>query len=313
MKRIPAFMVLAAFATVASVRSQEDQSIVPPEPAAPPAASPATGIIGHLADGSPSLPAPKIALPPFQVQSTVVRLIDVVEPPPLPGLPPVTGTITQTVQLVADPGLPDPHPPAPVMPRDNFAGIPQTRVGMQTVSLSATVYDHCRTFVRWNPSEKLGDEVTGWSNLDFNHFSGLFHYQVKGRDGEVRQYVLMMGIDNTDTLRTSESFQRAGKTYHAPEHPELPDLATNGPAFVFTEGDTADDERRYAIEDMHELYRVEGARMAAAYQARIKAYEERKAFLLAHPPKPADVNVSFWKRDHPLRQPLSTETEGGGQ
>ena len=181
------------------------------------------------------------------------------------------------------------------------------------VSLSATVYDHCRTFVRWNPSGEAGDEVSGWSNLDFNHFSSFCHYQVKGQDGEVRQYVLMMGIGNTDTVRTSENFQRAGKIYQAPEHPELPDLATNGPAFVITEGDTPDKEMLKKIEDMHELYRVEGARMAAAYEARIKAYEERKAFLLANPPKPADVNVSFWKRDRPLRQPLNLETEGGGQ
>jgi len=51
------------------------------------------------------------------------------------------------------------------------------------------------------------------------------------------------------------------------------------------------------LQGMHDLYRNEGPRMEAAYQARIKAHEERKAYLLANPPKPEDVTIQFWDRN----------------
>jgi len=182
----------------------------------------------------------------------------------------------------------------------------------QLVFVSATVYDHSRTFLRCYPSGG-GDrkEISGWSNLDFNHFCGFATYQVKGADGEIRQYGLMMGIGNEDTIHRAEWLAEQDREYKAPEIPKLPDLATGGPAFIITEGDTNDREAMESIEGMHNLYRVEGARMEQAYHARIKAYEERKAYLLAHPPKPKDVNVSFWHRDHPLRQTPAPGMEGG--
>ena len=77
-----------------------------------------------------------------------MRLLDVVEPPPMTGLPPVTGTITQTVHLVEDPGLPDPPPPLPALPVDDpavlarMAEMQAKHRGIQIAFVSATVYDH---------------------------------------------------------------------------------------------------------------------------------------------------------------------------
>lgn len=169
----------------------------------------------------------------------------------------------------------------------------------QLVFVSATVYNHSRTFLRCYPSGDGRKEICGWSNLDFNHFSGFATYQVKRVDGVIQQYGLIMGLGNEDT---SQRTQRQGKrdiTDKRPEIPELPDLEIGGPAFVVTEGDTKDREAMDLIEGMHHLYRVEGKRMEEAYHARIKAYAERKAYLLANPPNPKDITVQFWKRESP--------------
>ena len=107
-------MLVAVMAMAASVHSQD----------APAAAR----IIGPIADGTPSPPAPKRVLPPFKATSTVVRRVDVVEPPPMSGLPQVTGTITQTVHLVEDPGLADPvvSAPLPALPVTDPADLAAT-------------------------------------------------------------------------------------------------------------------------------------------------------------------------------------------
>jgi hypothetical protein len=90
----------------------------------------------------------------------------------------------------------------------------------------------------------------------------------------------------------------------------LPELATSGPAFVLTDGDTTDKESMALIQGMHDLYRVEGQRMEAAYIARIKAHAERKAYLLANPPIPKDVTIQVWKRKSPSPAGLKNLEEG---
>ena len=50
--------------------------------------------------------------------------------------------------------------------------------------------------------------------------------------------------------------------------------------------------------------------MEAAYHARVKARAERKAYLLANPPKPNDVTISFWKRNaRPTASPANPSVE----
>ena len=70
------------------------------------------------------------------------------------GLPPVTGTITTTVQLVEDPGFTDPPPPLPALPVTDPAvqarlAEMRLRTGVRQIAfVSATVYDHSRTFLK---------------------------------------------------------------------------------------------------------------------------------------------------------------------
>ena len=264
-----------------------------------------TGIPGLIADGTPAVPAPLPEPLQFSVKRTLTSRRQVTEAPEIPGLPAVQGTINITVQLVEDPGLPDPPPPVIAQPMeapaavDGTAELSESGPDCQLVYVSATVFDHARTYVRCGLGN--GKEIVGWSNIDFNHFTGVGTYQVKGSDGILRQYSLMMGIGDEET---------AGSGGELTPAPTLPVLATSGPAFVITEGDTTDKESMDLFVGLHDLYRVEGARMAAACQGRAIAYEARKTYLLANPPVPKDVTIQFWKRETPSPAGMNALTKG---
>jgi len=274
-----------------------------------------------ITDGTPSAPIPKPEPLDLKILSSRTTRMDVTEAPEMHDLPPITGTINVTVQVVEDPNLPDPPPPLPTLPPDDpavlarLAELREKYRGTELVFLSATVYDHNRTFLRIYPNGKVGDEVTAWSNLDFNHFSGFSTYRVKdAEDGTLYDCGLLMGIGGIDTRRWREMAEARGIEYKGPkipEIPEMPDFAEGGPAFVVVDGD-AESPAMDTLEQIHDLYRKEGARMEEAYHARVKARAERKADLLANPPKPNDVTIQFWKRNTPSPRGVQA-LEGGAQ
>jgi hypothetical protein len=272
-------------------------------------------IPGPITDGTPSPPPPKPEPIDFKVLSSRTTRVDVKEAPEMPELPPITGTINVTVQVVEDPNLPDPPRPLPALPPEDpaviarLAELTEKYRGIDLVFLSATVYDHNRTFLRIYPNGRGVDSVTAWSNLDFNHFSGFCTYRVKdAEDGTLYDIGLLMGIGNTDTYNRAEWAEEEGLEHKAPE---MPDLADGGPSFVVVEGD-AKSPAMDTLEQIHDLYGKEGARMEEAYHAREKARAERKAYLLANPPQPQDVTIRFWKRNRPVEkvEPV-TETQEG--
>jgi hypothetical protein len=271
-----------------------------------------------ISDGTPSPPAPKPEPIDFNVLRSRTARMDVTKAPEMPDLPPITGTINVTVQVVEDPNLPDP-PPLPALPPDDPAVVARLEElrekhrATELVFLSATVYNQNRTLLRIYPNGRVGEEVTAWSNLDFNHFCGFSTYRVKdAEDGTLYDFGLLMGIGSTDTKRWAELAAARGFEYEAPDIPDMPDYADGGPSFVVVKGD-ADSPAMDTLEQIHDLYRKEGARMEQAYHARVQARAERKAYLLANPPKPEDVTIRFWKRDRPVvRVQASSDTQQGG-
>ncbi len=246
--------------------------------------------------------------PDFRVAGTRAKRLYVVEAPPLPGLPPVEGSITLTVQSVADPGLPDPPPPAPsIMPDDaelegRFAEAVGKHLETRFAFVSATVYDRSRTRITCHSNGGHGEAVTAWSNIDFNHMAGLGNFEATRADGEVRSYYFLMGIGNESTARGRDKITTGDVEYDAPVIPALPD---HDPAFVVVT-ENPHPATVGLIEDLHALYRMEGIRLARDAAAHEKAYQERKAEFLANPPKPKDVTVRFWRREK-----SAVGTEGG--
>ena len=244
----------------------------------------------------------------FTVRRSISRRVDVVEAPEMPELPPVRGTITATVNFVENPNIPDPVATLPdvrvldAATKDHLKELAANYVRRQYVSACATVYDHKRTLIRWSffGNDRGGlngkKEFLAWSNVDFSHFTNFSSYQVAQSDGSLRKYELMMfavGYDTGGMLKRSE---RLGLPYTPPKIPEIPELAIAGPKYVMIGGEDSDSRALAFISGLHDLYQVEGERLEVAFQARLKAHEERKAYLLANPPVPEDVTVNFWKR-----------------
>ncbi|GAA5483945.1 hypothetical protein [Haloferula sargassicola] len=244
----------------------------------------------------------------FDVLTSRTKEVYVQETPEMPDLPPVEGKIKVTIQKVADPGLPDPPPPLPALPPDDPAVIArmeelrETYRGTELIFVSSSVYmetkdsPECRTLLRIYPNGQTGNEVVAWTNLNLLHLCGQGGYRLNLDDGTYQDFGLLMGIspiyiENMRRLAATH----AGREYQEPEIPELPDLATAGPSFVLVEGDAA--SPAYAtLEQIHDLFRLSGDTIKAQHLAREQARVERKAFLLANPPKPKDVTIRVWRR-----------------
>ena len=252
-----------------------------------------------IADGARSPIAPKPKPIHFKVLASNTRRQKVTEAAEMPELPPVKGTINVTVQMVEDPGLPDPPPLPTTIPSDPavIAKMEELRGkyrGTELIFVSATVYDHSHTLLQIFSNGKVEGEISAWTNIDFNHFSGFSTYRIKASDGTFNDRGLLMGISNIDTDMMRQKFKRQRQDNDEPEIPILPDLAVSGPSFTVIEGETQG-EAMDTLCQIHDLYRKEGARMAAAFDAREKANAERKAYLLANPPIPEDIVIRFWK------------------
>ena len=278
--------LLLATATLA--HTQEIVSSVPSEPAT----ESGTRVTDQASSDIITVELPKSEPIDFEVIRSVTERIHIEESPEMVGVPAPKGMINLTVELVRQPKLTDPPPLPPLELEDpavvaRVAELAKEHPGTQLVFVSASVYKKSVTQFRIQATGNRAKEITGWSNINFNHFSGFANYQVQGADDVVREYGLIMGIGEMDTPDSAVSI------------PKLPDLATQGPSFILTGGDIKNRETKELIEGMHSLYKVEGQRLAEAYRERIKAYDERKAFLIANPPKPKDVTIRFWKRNEP--------------
>jgi hypothetical protein len=267
---------------------------------------------------TPAMPAPKADPINFKILNSLTARMDVTEAAEMPDLPPITGTINATVQLVEDPHLPDPPPPLPALAPDDpavlarFAEMKGKHRGIELVFFSATVYDHNRTLVKVYPRGNHIDSVTAWSNIDFNHLCGISTFRVKDQENSsFYDYGFFMGISNTDTRRmkrNSADTHLTRKPLALPEIPIMPDEAVGGAHFEVVEGNKQ--SQAYAtLEQIHLLYRKEGKKLQRECLAREKAQAARKAFLLANPQQPKDVTIQFWHRETPSPSGLQNLNE----
>jgi hypothetical protein len=269
-----------------------------------------------IADGTRSELAVKPEPVDFKVLSSRTTRMQVSESSEMSDLPPIRGPINITVQLVEDPNLPDLPPPLPALPPDDpaviarLAELQEKHRSSELVFLSATVDEHKRTLLRVYLNGRDEGSITAWSNLDFHHFCGLSSYWVKdAQDGSIHDFSFLMGIGTAETGQLETLAESKESPDAARKISQLPELATSGPAFILVEGD-AKSPAMDTLEQLHDLYRKEGTRMEAAHHTREKAHAERKAYLLANPPKPQDVTIQFWKRNNP--SPSGAQALEGG-
>ncbi|BCU78561.1 hypothetical protein [Luteolibacter sp. LG18] len=276
------------------------------EETAAPAEQPAE-IITPIADGTPPPPAPPPETLDFVVKSTVSRQVDVVEAPPMPGLPPVEGRISVTTRKVENPRLPDLPPPLPPVDvndpavqarmaelRERFQG--QEKPVIALISATWYVREKVSRISWWVD----GEQMSCMSRLNMLHFGGFGEFKV----GE-RRYALVMGLGSEDTNRLAQLAQSKGRAFVPPDLPAIPE----GEDFIVTKGNASDVQKMQLLRDLHSLAATEGPRMEEAYVAREQANKDREAYLRAHPPKPKDVMIHYWRG----QRPDTHSVEGGEQ
>jgi hypothetical protein len=240
-------------------------------------------IEGAVADGTPPPPVEKKAWPAVEVREVHERVLP---------------DRKVTLQRIKNPGLADPTPPAPPPPLSEaelralhespeWKAMVAKHHESRLLFISATVYDHQKTLVRWYGNGTPMKSFAAWSNIDFNHFSGMGGFKSGGIS-----YHFMMGVGNHDTVRWRARLEEAGREHEEPQAPELP---VGEPGFVLVEGDPNDAEGLAPIRGLHELYKTEAARLAAAYAGRERARAKQEAYLKANPPVPQDIVINYWK------------------
>jgi hypothetical protein len=277
-----------------------------------------------LADSSPPA-TPEDGLPEFEVLESRTERVLREEPAPLPDMKPVRKVVDVTVDVVKDPKIPEPQEPAPTVVDPEKAAALRVLMAARPrpvfLNLSAVVYDHECTLLRWRvmgtqgtqgtqrkrviqgtqvPQVPQGIEYEAWSNIDWELLCGhgrLTHNGV--------EYNLFASLFLYDTAGLQRRAVRLGTPYVPPQIPGLPPDET--PAFVVTKGDAADAAATAPITALHEYFTAHRAELVAALDARKEAQRQREAELRANPPEPEDVTVKFWQRENQVTRPTPSE------
>ena len=288
--------LLSALILGGTTLAAQDPVPAPDSPAAPAA------ITGPIADGTQPPPVPSKLPLNLTVLSFHQQPMRVEQPAPLPGMPATTHTIKTTIEIVKrPPPAPAPPPAEPRQPLDavtlaRFAALRAERRRTEFGFLFATVYDHQRTLLRWRPHSRPDQEMTAWSNLDWNDFCSMGTYTWNDR-----KFVLFMAIGNQSTAAL------------AGQSPQAPALPTDGPGFVVTQGDATDPAATDLVTGLHEFYQTEGPRLRAARAAREQANRERVAAIRAHPPIPADIIIRCYPCERPAKRQPTFQAPAGGE
>lgn len=195
-----------------------------------------------------------------------------------------------TVQRLAlDPNDPIkpvfPAPPAAI-PAESAPAVTYDAPPFYLMMLSATVHPGPRTSLRWTHRFPDGRsrEYSGWSNIDFNHISGIGTF--RATDG--MEHFFQMGIGNEQLPAESS-----------------PEFTSHVPTFI-PDGDIPA-EALVAVDSLHKIYATDGAKLAASHAGRERARLAKEAELLANPPQPKDLIIRYRIAETPLPAPA-----GGG-
>jgi hypothetical protein len=190
-----------------------------------------------------------------------------------------------------------PAPPEPTAPpvisdelRQRMADYREKHPYRHPIALGATVYrlenEVTRTLVSvWITGQR--EPVSFWSSGDFSLLSGIGTFTDK--QGENRALFMMWSI--LDTHRFAKRIAELGREHGLPKIPDLPsDKAT----YIIHQG-KPDDDLLIAIDSLHEILNHDAVELRRAYKGRVRANEEREAYLKANPPQPKDITLNYWR------------------
>ena len=245
-------------------------------------------VLGDLPDGTP--PPPEPPKPEFIVPEKDILETKIHE----------QGGRQITVRKISPIALPQPAkiaaPPAPDNPaiQERVVEVQAEHPDQELLFVGATVFHAkdatVRSLVQIWPQGK-GLPVTFWSSADFSLLSGFASFA--GSDGETHSLIMSWSTEEIDTM--AGFIEKQGRAYGISKAPELP----AGKATFAVTSEKPTDETLASIQSLHDLYNNEHDRLKTAYQGRERARIQHEAELKAHPPKPKDIVLNYWRIERP--------------
>ncbi|MEM0966558.1 MAG: hypothetical protein AAGJ81_10460 [Verrucomicrobiota bacterium] len=162
--------------------------------------------------------------------------------------------------------------------------------------LSATVIDRKLTKIRWWHE---GQELKGWSNVDFNYLRGIGEFET-----EDAYYTVLIGLGNETTkdIQIRRKFAEERGLDLDLQLTEIPDLPpfTKGQAEYFVISDQPDiienDAVFAAIDSIHAFYDQNKRELKIQYQRTEAINAAKKRYEAANPEQPKDTVIHFWPK-----------------
>ncbi len=238
-------------------------------------------IVGEIADGKPSPPAPPKKQPNFKIHWSKSHQVN-------------GQSITFNKVAALPPADMEQKSVEPLGQAEITRRARKIEQWIESVkqsggffTVSATIYDHKTTYVRWWNGK---EEYACYSNVDWNHLGGFHEFVGRGK-----RFSMILFSANSSIKQMRED-KRAGYRNSLPKIPSLPNLATHGARYMVIKGDEGNDDAMEFIEAIHDLYDENKAALVKAWQERKKNHEiyRRKQEALRRNPKPKPPLVINW-------------------
>ncbi len=282
MKTLPPLIAYIIASTV--LAHSQNEKIPTPRVATP------AHILGNIPDGTPPLPAPPkptLVVAKADILSTSIHQ---------------QGGRTITIREIKPIDLPEPPQQASASAamdpavREHIADYHATHPKDDILYLGATIYrsknSPPRTLVRYNPMG-AGENCTFWSSADFSLIAGGIHSFL---DSAGQTHSIFMSWENIDIDSKTDPKSTQSYENNMPEIPEFPEgMAT----WQITGKPPTDTKALIPIQSLHDIYNKEHDRLLEAYEGRERARIKEQAYLKAHPPKPKNITLNYWRTKTP--------------
>ena len=187
---------------------------------------------------------------------------------------------------VETPPVSSPTPTPVAQPQTPDSG---DQKAQRMISLSATVYDHRITDLRWSAGAK---QFRVFTNIDFQYFCTVGGIETANIDYELNFGLGTATMDDSLDAQTLAWLTRAKQQLPDPVH----SLGARASYLVAT-GSVADDPDGFAALDaLHVYFNAHRAELIQAYRQVVAEAAAQKLYLRLHPPVVKDTVINFWRK-----------------
>lgn len=160
----------------------------------------------------------------------------------------------------------------------------------QIVNLSATVYDHQYTELRWVENNQT---FLAFSNIDFNYFRG-----TTGCETADTIYTYNFGIGDycSEAVPQGDTVTLNGLAQASVWLTNLSISPASPSAYIIVQGSPSGTTMSSALDVMHAYFDANRVQLIQAYQQRMASNAAQLQWAKDHPPVQKDTVVNFWPK-----------------